>query len=104
MIKVKPQVNKWFEIVGINIDGKALKPQFTIDYVWQNKSWLLVMITLYNNEKYCTPEYSDKPIIDHSMICQMCYSLETTLNCPEDNQQAWYMSRDQNKPNLIAHE
>ena len=94
MKKVRPDLDEWFEVWGIVVDGKKIKPEFSVVYVPQQTSWLLVMITRIDGEKYCTPEYSNKPLIDQALISKFCYELETTINRPEKNSDKWDRERN----------
>ena len=97
MIKVRPDLDEWFSVVGIRVGYQKIKPEFNVTYVFQQSTWLIVMLVNINGEKHCKTEYSDNPIIDNALIAKFCYELETQINAPIENSKDWYMERNNNR-------
>ena len=61
MITVRPDLDEWFDVIGIRVGDQKIKPEFNVTYVFQQSTWLIVMIVDINGEKNGTTEYSNSP-------------------------------------------
>jgi len=101
VIIVRPRLAKYFDLIGISIDGKLYRPTFTVDYVAQSSSWLVNMSVKIDEVVWSAPEYQNTPEINHRNIAQMCNSLELYLNLPKGNAQAYYDEINKEKSNTV---